>query len=157
MKKLMTLVLMMAIAFSATAHTHRDARTEARVITDRMAYELRLSAHQRHAVYDINLRMAYDPVAKNHAMRRVLTARQFERYMRIFGHHHSAPIPPHQKECDCYLMNNVCVSCLVFILLSTSLTQVCSCGVGGCGSPHFLAKKVESVCTFRKKSVLLQA
>lgn len=97
MKKLMTLVLMMAIAFSATAHTHRDARTEARVITDRMAYELRLSAHQRHAVYDINLRMAYDPVAKNHAMRRVLTARQFERYMRIFGHHHSAPIPPHRR------------------------------------------------------------
>lgn len=95
MKKLMTLVLMMAIAFTAAANTHRDARMEARVMTDRMAYELRLSNHQIHAVYDINLRM-HDPIAKEHALRRVLTARQFDRYLRIFrvGHHHGAPVPP---------------------------------------------------------------
>ena len=93
MKKLMmTLMLTMAIAFTAQANTHWDARREARVMTDRMAYELRLTDRQWRAVYDINLRYGHHTPAKEHAMRRVLTPRQFEKYLYMY-HSHRAPHP----------------------------------------------------------------
>ena len=56
MKKIMMMMaLMMTIVTSAKAITYTEARTEALFLTDKMAYELRLSPEQYEAVYEINL------------------------------------------------------------------------------------------------------
>ncbi len=55
MKKMMTLVMMMTIAISATAMSYSAARNEALFLSDKMAYELGLSNTQYEAVYEINL------------------------------------------------------------------------------------------------------
>ena len=54
MKKMMTLVMMMTIAISATAMNYKAARDEALFLSDKMAYELGLTATQYEAVYEIN-------------------------------------------------------------------------------------------------------
>ncbi len=101
MKKLMmTLMLTMAIAFTAQANTHWDTRREARAMTDRMAYELRLTDRQWRAVYDINLRFGRSVGAKDHAMRRVLRPWQFEKYLNMTrGHrgHYPAHVRGHHN------------------------------------------------------------
>ena len=55
MKKMMTLVMMMAMAISAAAMPYNTARNEALFLADKMAYELGLTATQYEAVYEINL------------------------------------------------------------------------------------------------------
>ena len=55
MKKMMTLVMMMTIAISAAAMPYNTARNEALYLSDKMAYELGLTASQYEAVYEINL------------------------------------------------------------------------------------------------------
>lgn len=56
MKKFMLMMaLMMTIVTSAKAMTYTEARNEALFLTDKMAYELRLSPEQYEAVYEINL------------------------------------------------------------------------------------------------------
>ncbi len=54
-KMMMTMVLMMAIATSASAMTFNEARGHALFLTDKMAYELGLSTAQIDNVYEINL------------------------------------------------------------------------------------------------------
>ena len=49
------MVMMMAIAISATAMTYSKARTEALFLSDKMAYELGLTKSQYEAAYEINL------------------------------------------------------------------------------------------------------
>ena len=55
MKKMMTMVMMMTIAISAAAMPYTAARNEALFLSDKMAYELGLTATQYEAVYEINL------------------------------------------------------------------------------------------------------
>lgn len=107
MKKMMiTLVLMMTIAVSASAMSYREARAAARMMTDRMAVELRLSHRQYDRVYEINLRYMDHPEMKDRAMSRVLTPHQFDRYMHhrhtlhapALAHHRvHAPAPKHHR------------------------------------------------------------
>ena len=52
---MMTLVMMMTIAISAAAMPYNTARNEALYLSDKMAYELGLTATQYEAVYEINL------------------------------------------------------------------------------------------------------
>ena len=55
MKKMMMTALLMTIAITASAMTYTEARMEALFLSDKMAYELDLSAPQYEAVYEINL------------------------------------------------------------------------------------------------------
>ena len=55
MKKMMMTALLMTIAITASAMTYSEARMEALFLSDKMAYELDLSAPQYEAVYEINL------------------------------------------------------------------------------------------------------
>ena len=86
------MALIVAIATSASAMNSNEMRNSARVMTDRMATELRLTRHQAAQVYNINLRYikAVDnPRAdfrrcvdvRNAELRRVLSTHQFNRYM----------------------------------------------------------------------------
>ena len=54
-RRMITMVMMMAIAVSAAAMSYSKARSEALFLSDKMAYELGLSAAQYEAVYEINL------------------------------------------------------------------------------------------------------
>ena len=106
MKKIMmTLALMMTIAISATAMTNREARQAARMMTDKMAYELRLTARQYDKVYDINSRYIDNPRKRDRALGNVLTARHYDKYMMSRPvpvtaaprHHAPAPSKKHAK------------------------------------------------------------
>jgi len=57
MKKIFTLAILMVmtIAMSANAMSYKDAKNEALYLSDKMAYELNLTAAQYEAVYEINL------------------------------------------------------------------------------------------------------
>lgn len=55
MKKIMTLVLLLAMAMVAHALPFRKARKEALYLSDKMAYTLSLTSEQYEAVYEINL------------------------------------------------------------------------------------------------------
>lgn len=56
MKKIMLfLVLLSAVSLRTTAMTYEQARSEAMFLTDKMAYELKLSNAQYEAAYEINL------------------------------------------------------------------------------------------------------
>ena len=89
---MMTLVMMMAIAISAAAMPYNTARNEALFLSDKMAYELGLTATQYEAVYEINLDylLNVDNRAdvfgfwwdvRNRDLRLVLSTWQWERYM----------------------------------------------------------------------------
>ena len=54
-KMLFTLVSMLTIAVSANAMSYEQARSEALLLTDKMAYELNLTDAQYEAAYEINL------------------------------------------------------------------------------------------------------
>ena len=98
MKKSLIIAILMTIVISANAMSHREARIVARSMTDKMAYELRLTDRQYHAVYDINLRYIDNPVMKERALSRVLTAHQFEKYLhhrRVHAHHITRVVPRH--------------------------------------------------------------
>ena len=55
MKKMMMTALLMTIAIAASAMNYTEARREALFLSDKMAYELDLTAPQSEAVYEINL------------------------------------------------------------------------------------------------------
>ena len=55
MKKMMILAVMMVMTISATAMNYNAAKSEALFLSDKMAYELNLTAAQYEAVYEINL------------------------------------------------------------------------------------------------------
>ena len=55
MKKMMILAMMMVMAISANAMSYNAAKNEALFLSDKMAYELNLTAAQYEAVYEINL------------------------------------------------------------------------------------------------------
>ncbi len=92
MKKMMTLVMMMTIAISAAAMPYNTARNEALYLSDKMAYELGLTATQYEAVYEINLDylLNVDTRAdvfgfwwevRNRDLRLVLSTLQYDRFM----------------------------------------------------------------------------
>ncbi len=93
MKKLMLLMVMLTtMVVKAAAMSYSQARQEALFLTDKMAYELRLSREQCEAVYEINIDylMALDSRSnlygwawerRNSDLRYVLTAYQYELYM----------------------------------------------------------------------------
>ena len=92
MKKMMTLVMMMTIAISAAAMPYNTARNEALFLSDKMAYELGLTATQYEAVYEINLDylLNVDTRAdvfgfwwevRNRDLRYVLSTWQYDRFM----------------------------------------------------------------------------
>ena len=53
MKKLMILAMMMVMTISANAMSYNAAKNEALFLSDKMAYELNLTAAQYEAVYDM--------------------------------------------------------------------------------------------------------
>ena len=55
MKKRMILAVMMVMTISANAMSYNAAKHEALFLSDKMAYELNLTAAQYEAVYEINL------------------------------------------------------------------------------------------------------
>jgi hypothetical protein len=88
----MTLVMMMTIAISAAAMPYNTARNEALYLSDKMAYELGLTATQYEAVYEINLDylLNVDTRAdvfgfwwevRNRDLRYVLSTWQYDRFM----------------------------------------------------------------------------
>ncbi|MBR6974866.1 MAG: hypothetical protein IKH80_09625 [Bacteroidaceae bacterium] len=92
MKKMMILVMMMTIAISAAAMPYNTARNEALYLSDKMAYELGLTATQYEAVYEINLDylLNVDTRAdvfgfwwdvRNRDLRYVLSTWQYDRFM----------------------------------------------------------------------------
>ena len=92
MKKMMTMVMMMTIAISAAAMPYNTARNEALFLSDKMAYELGLTATQYEAVYEINLDylLNIDTRAdvfgfwwevRNRDLRYVLSTWQYDRFM----------------------------------------------------------------------------
>ena len=92
MKKILTMVMMMAIAISAAAMPYNTARNEALFLADKMAYELGLTATQYEAVYEINLDylLNVDTRAdvfgfwwevRNRDLRYVLSTWQYDRFM----------------------------------------------------------------------------
>ena len=52
---MMTLTMMMVMAISANAMSYGKAKNEVMFLSDKMAYELNLTAAQYEAVYEINL------------------------------------------------------------------------------------------------------
>ena len=93
-RRMMMMAMMMAIAVSAAAMSYSKARVEALFLSDKMAYELRLSNAQYDAVYEINLdylmsvNSRYDILGSNWARRNsdmfyVLNSYQYSRYMTI--------------------------------------------------------------------------
>ena len=89
---MMTLVMMMTIAISAAAMPYNTARNEALYLSDKMAYELGLTATQYEAVYEINLDylLNVDTRAdvfgfwwevRNRDLRYVLSTWQYDRFM----------------------------------------------------------------------------
>ena len=111
MKKMMTLVMMMTIAISAKAFTYAEARNEAMFLTDKMTRELHLMPAQYDAVYDINFEylrsvnhhsnaFGRNWEYRNHMLRNVLTARQYDKFIRMEHLYrpmaaHPAPKPGH--------------------------------------------------------------
>ena len=97
MKRNLVLAVLMTIVVSANAMTSREARVFARSMTDKMAYELRLTDRQYREVYKINLRYIDNPVAKNRKMAKVLTMHQYDKYLRMQASHvHATPHPSHK-------------------------------------------------------------
>ena len=58
-KHLMILAVMMVMTISANAMSYNAAKHEALFLSDKMAYELNLTAAQYEAVYEINLVLHY--------------------------------------------------------------------------------------------------
>ena len=54
-KRLMILAMMMVMTISANAMSYNAAKNEALFLSDKMTYELNLTAAQYEAVYEINL------------------------------------------------------------------------------------------------------
>ncbi len=94
MKKMMILAVMMVMTISANAMSYNAAKHEALFLSDKMAYELNLTAAQYEAVYEINLDYLMNLNVhadvfgiwwdrRNTDLRYVLNSWQFEKYMRL--------------------------------------------------------------------------
>ena len=94
MKKMMILAVMMVMTISANAMSYNAAKNEALFLSDKMAYELNLTAAQYEAVYEINLDylMSLNGHAdvfgiwwnrRNSDLRYVLNAWQYDKYMSL--------------------------------------------------------------------------
>ena len=94
MKKMMILAVMMVMAISANAMSYNAAKNEALFLSDKMAYELNLTAAQYEAVYEINLDylMSLNGHAdvfgiwwdrRNSDLRYVLNAWQYDKYITL--------------------------------------------------------------------------
>ena len=94
MKKMMILAMMMVMTISANAMSYNAAKNEALFLSDKMAYELNLTAAQYEAVYEINLDylMSLNGHAdvfgiwwdrRNSDLRYVLNAWQYDKYITL--------------------------------------------------------------------------
>ena len=94
MKKMMILAMMMVMTISANAMSYNAAKNEALFLSDKMAYELNLTAAQYEAVYEINLDylMSLNGHAdvfgiwwdrRNTDLRFVLTPWQYDKYVAL--------------------------------------------------------------------------
>ena len=94
MKKMMILAMMMVMTISANAMSYNAAKNEALFLSDKMAYELNLTAAQYEAVYEINLDylMSLNGNAdifgiwwdrRNADLRYVLNAWQYDKYITL--------------------------------------------------------------------------
>ena len=94
MKKMMILAMMMVMTISANSMSYNAAKHEALFLSDKMAYELNLTAAQYEAVYEINLDylMSLNGHAdvfgiwwdrRNADLRFVLDSWQFDKYMSL--------------------------------------------------------------------------
>jgi hypothetical protein len=94
MKKMITLVMMMVMTITTNAMSYNAAKHEALFLSDKMAYELNLTAAQYESVYEINLDYMMclngrnDVYGKwwnrrNADLRYVLDSWQFDKYMSL--------------------------------------------------------------------------
>ena len=94
MKKMFTLVMMMVITVTTNAMSYNAAKNEALFLSDKMAYELNLTAAQYEDVYEINLDylMSVNGHAdvfgpwwnrRNADLRYVLTPWQYDKYVTL--------------------------------------------------------------------------
>ena len=92
MKKIMIMAMMMAMTIAANAMSYKVARNEALFLSDKMAYELKLTDAQYDAVYEINLDYLMSVNGPNDVygiwwkrrnadLRYVLTRWQYEKYL----------------------------------------------------------------------------
>ncbi len=92
MKKMMILAMMMVLTITASAMSHTAAKNEALFLSDKMAYELNLTAAQYEVVYEINLDYLMSLNGRgdvlgiwwdrrNADLRYVLTAWQYDKYI----------------------------------------------------------------------------
>ena len=106
MKKMMTLVLLMAMTITANAMSYTTAKSEALFLSDKMAYELNLTPAQYEAVYEINLDYLLcidnrDDVfgpwwnRRNADLRYVLSAWQYDKYVSLA--HFYRPVSWHRS------------------------------------------------------------
>ena len=93
-KHLMILAVMMVMTISANAMSYTAAKNEALFLSDKMAYELNLTAAQYEAVYEINLDYLMSQNGhgdvfgiwwdrRNADLRFVLNSWQFDKYMSL--------------------------------------------------------------------------
>ena len=91
---MMTMAILMVMTITANAMSYNAAKNEALFLSDKMAYELNLTATQYEAVYEINLDylMSLNGHAdvfgtwwnrRNSDLRYVLTDWQFDKYMKL--------------------------------------------------------------------------
>ena len=94
MKKMMILAMMMGMTISANAMSYNAAKHEALFLSDKMAYELNLTAAQYEAVYEINLDYLMSLNGhgdvfgiwwdrRNADLRFVLTSWQYDKYVAL--------------------------------------------------------------------------
>lgn len=96
MKRLFIFMLTVMMVFtSASAIGDREARREARYLTDKMAYELGLSSREYDRVYQINLRTSRDLYAapwniRNKALRAIFGLPVWQRFVRTIDFYRPA-------------------------------------------------------------------
>ncbi len=106
--KIIMMLALMTIVTSASAMSYGQAKKEARYLADKMAYELNLSDEQYQAAYELNLDYLMSDEAnyerywnrRNHGLRAVLAAWQFNRYVALDYLYRPYPrrfaYPPHR-------------------------------------------------------------
>ena len=91
---ILTMVAVLTLGAAANAMSYKSARDQAFFLTDKMAYELGLSADQYNAVYEINMDYimcldVYDDIfgtfwtRRNNELRYVLSPAQYQLYMQL--------------------------------------------------------------------------
>ena len=91
---ILTMVAMLTLVSAANAMSYKSARDQAFFLTDKMAYELALSADQYNAVFEINMDYimcldVYDDIfgtfwtRRNNELRFVLSPAQYQMYLTL--------------------------------------------------------------------------